>query len=453
MAVLQINPAVREEIVTVGNGGKVQLDEGAYAEAFVESTNLICHDGVVYDRTGRSISDDEGKRAIYDDLRNLGLTTGLSQKVRNLWDLVKIQAYVDHIDVPENEIAVQNGTIIMNLKTGEWEFTPELRFSINRLNCRFDPTKKVPPPARFLEWNDQTIQEYDHLGFQEYLGYLFLPTNRLQKAMVIVGRGQEGKSRIGILLHSLFGTSCVSSTIDYFEENRFALPRAKNKLVLFQDDLKREKMKSTEIFKSMVSAEIPLQAEPKGEAPYSFQPYARWVICSNSPLEALSDNGHGFYRRLYVIRAKNRPPERKDDPFYFEPVKNELDGVFIWCLQGLVRLIRNGWKLSVSAESQDLVDSQQEQANSLIGFMNNELSFGSPYSVTKAKLYSAYASYCTKNQIIPEKKAEVWAFFEEQMDNLKIKKSKHLGENRGSEGYTGMTLKSTAAVYDLLNSE
>lgn len=78
---------------------------------------------------------------------------------------------------------------------------------------------------------------------------------------------------------------------------------------------------------------------------------------------------------------------------------------------------------------------------------------GSSYSVTKAKLYSAYASYCTKSQIIPEKKAEVWAFFEEQMDNLKIKKSKHLGENRGSEGYTGMTLKSTAAVFDLLNSE
>ena len=89
----------------------------------------------------------------------------------------------------------------------------------------------------------------------------------------------------------------------------------------------------------------------------------------------------------------------------------------------------------------------------MIGFMNSELSFGSSYSVTKAKLYSAYASYCTKSQIIPEKKAEVWAFFEEQMDNLKIKKSKHLGENRGSEGYTGMTLKSTAAVFDLLNSE
>lgn len=231
------------------------------------------------------------------------------------------------------------------------------------------------------------------------------------------------------------------------------MPRAENKLVLFQDDLKKDKLKSTEVFKMMVSAEVPMQAEQKGEPSYSFRPYARWVICSNAPLTALSDSGHGFYRRLYVIRVKNRPPDRKDDPFYFEPMKDEMDGIFIWMLQGLQRLIQNGWQLSQSRESQEIVESQQEQANSLIGFMNSELSFGSSYSVTKAKLYSAYASYCTKSQIIPEKKAEVWAFFEEQMDNLKIKKSKHLGENRGSEGYTGMTLKSTAAVFDLLNSE
>ena len=48
-------------------------------------------------------------------------------------------------------------------------------------------------------------------------------------------------------------------------------------------------------------------------------------------------------------------------------------------LQGLQRLIQNGWKLSVSADSQDIVDEQQEQANSLIGFMKSELSFGPSY--------------------------------------------------------------------------
>ena len=46
----------------------------------------------------------------------------------------------------------------------------------------------------------------------------------------------------------------------------------------------------------------------------------------------------------------------------------------------------------------------------------------------------------------------MWEFFEEQMDNLRIKKSKHLGETRGAEGYTGMCLKSTAAIFKLLET-
>lgn len=54
------------------------------------------------------------------------------------------------------------------------------------------------------------------------------------------------------MLQYLFENACASSTVDYFENNAFALPRAENKLVLFQDDLKKDKLKSTEVFKMMV---------------------------------------------------------------------------------------------------------------------------------------------------------------------------------------------------------
>lgn len=50
MAALQINPAVREEIVTVGSGGKAQLDEGAFAENFVEFNHLTCYNNMQSDK-------------------------------------------------------------------------------------------------------------------------------------------------------------------------------------------------------------------------------------------------------------------------------------------------------------------------------------------------------------------------------------------------------------------
>ena len=58
MAELKINPAVKESLFFTDSKGKSQLDEGAYAEAFVNNTHLICCEGIVYDQTGRGISSD-----------------------------------------------------------------------------------------------------------------------------------------------------------------------------------------------------------------------------------------------------------------------------------------------------------------------------------------------------------------------------------------------------------
>lgn len=453
MGVLQINPDVKSELFTIDQSGKSSLDEGAFAEHFVSSNNLVCIGDLLYDNTGVVISKSQCEKEIYEILRGLGLTKGLSSKVKNLYDVVKFQARVDKVEVPINEIAVQNGTLTVDLKTGEFEFSPKKKFSMLRLNCNFNPNKPCEKyPTRFLEWVDNLIQPYDQAGFQEYMGYLLLPVTKLQKAMILLGRGQEGKSRVGLILHQLFGAACVGSTVDFFENNSFAMPRAENRLVLFQDDLKKDRLKSTETFKMMTSAEVPLQAEKKGENAYSFQPYARWVICSNAPLSALHDNGHGFFRRLYVVRVRNRPEGRIDDPFYFEPMKEEMDGIFIWLLQGLQRLIQNGWQLSMSDESKALVEEQQECENSIVPFMREELRFGKSYSITTENLYKAYLKYCTRNGLYARKRPDVKTFFDEQLDRLNLKKGKHFGENRGQEGYYGMCLASTADVLNMLSS-
>ena len=168
MAVLEINPAVRESLFVEDRNGKVKLDEGAFAEAFVENNHLICYNGIVYDQTGQALSSAEGQQAIYRLLRGLNVTTGLASRVKSLWEIVKVQAYTDHVNVAENQIAVQNGTVTVNLKTGECSFQDGLNFSLHRLNCNFDPTSKGKRPTRFLEWVDSLIHECDRDGFQEY---------------------------------------------------------------------------------------------------------------------------------------------------------------------------------------------------------------------------------------------------------------------------------------------
>lgn len=40
---------------------------------------------------------------------------------------------------------------------------------------------------------------------QEFLGYCLLPTTKGQKMLMLIGKGGEGKSRIGLVMRSLLG--------------------------------------------------------------------------------------------------------------------------------------------------------------------------------------------------------------------------------------------------------
>jgi len=57
---------------------------------------------------------------------------------------------------------------------------------------------------------------------QEFLGYCLLPTTKGQKMLMLIGKGGEGKSRIGLVMRSLLGDSMNTTSIQKVESNREA---------------------------------------------------------------------------------------------------------------------------------------------------------------------------------------------------------------------------------------
>ena len=88
--------------------------------------------------------------------------------------------------------------------------------------------------------------------------------------------------------------------------------------------------------------------ERKGIQSYQVQVYVRFLCFGNGTLSSLYDYSDGFYRRQLILTTKNRPAERKDDPFLVEKMCGELDGIFLWCLEGLQRLVANDYQFTVS---------------------------------------------------------------------------------------------------------
>lgn len=64
---------------------------------------------------------------------------------------------------------------------------------------------KAAKPERWLAFLNELLEPEDIPTLQEYLGYCLIPCTKGQKMMFLLGKGGEGKSRIGLVLKKLMG--------------------------------------------------------------------------------------------------------------------------------------------------------------------------------------------------------------------------------------------------------
>ena len=95
---------------------------------------------------------------------------------------------------------------------------PEKEYCMNRLPIAYVP--EAPAPTRWLQFLNELLYEDDIPALQEYIGYCLLPVTKAQKMLLMVGKGGEGKSRIGLILREMFGSSMYTGSLQKVETNR-----------------------------------------------------------------------------------------------------------------------------------------------------------------------------------------------------------------------------------------
>lgn len=158
------------------------------------------------------------------------VTTGIAKKIKALTEALKFYCYTDKLITCSDEIHVKNGI----LKTSG-RFIPEKRFCINRLNVHYKQNQN--DPTIFLNFLKDMLEDEDIQTLQEYLSYCLIPSTRGQSMMFIIGNGGEGKSRIGVVMKSIFGDSIIESKLHRLEADRFARANLQNKLLMIDDDM------------------------------------------------------------------------------------------------------------------------------------------------------------------------------------------------------------------------
>ena len=159
----------------------------------------------------------------------------------------------------------------------------------------------APTPKKWLQFLSELLQPEDIPTLQEFLGYCLLPTTKGQKMLMLIGKGGEGK----------------------------------------------------------------MDMERKGVQSYQSQLYVRFLCFGNGALTALHDKSDGFFRRQIVLTTKDRPTGRADDPFLVDKLLREKEGIFLWCLEGLHRLIRNNYQFSISGKARENMETVKRSSNNV----------------------------------------------------------------------------------------
>ena len=259
------------------------VNEVGFCEEFLQQHPMVCVGGNFFTKDGRITDEESVRKKIYEMLRPF-LTCGLAKRASGLLEMVKLEAYVPNLPVHEDRLHVANGTLFLN-----GEFTEHKEFCRNRLPIKYDAN--APQPVTWLHFLSELLEGEDILTLQEYLGYCLLPTNRGQTMMLLKGNGGEGKSRIGVVMQKMLGDNLKNGSIAKVERSPFARANLEHQLVMVDDDMKMEALKSTHYLKSLITAEMPMDLERKGEQSYQGEMYVRFLAFSNDDLESLRPFG------------------------------------------------------------------------------------------------------------------------------------------------------------------
>ena len=372
-----------------------KINEALFCREFLKDHPMIAVDGTFFCTEGRITDESKLKREILERIEPYA-TSGLSRKVQNILDALRLMCYSEPLPIQTDRIHVANGTLFL-----DGTFKEEKEFCMNRLPVSYNPD--TPKPEKWLAFLEQLLYPEDIPTLQEYMGYCLIPSTKAQQMLFLIGNGGEGKSRIGLVMHALLGNNMNTGSVAKIETSNFARADQQFKYLLVDDDMKLEALPQTNHIKTIVTAELPMDLEKKGEQSYQGELYVRFMAFGNGSLRALYDHSDGFYRRQIILSVKPRDKSRKDDPFIAEKMCAEAEGIFLWALEGLHRLMGNDFHITQSERTRANVETAMREGNNILGFMESEgyFLFKADDWTTSKDFYTLYTIWCDDNSEKP----------------------------------------------------
>ena len=318
--------------------------------------------------------------------------------VNEIIQKIKRRTYVnrDQFDNNTDIINVRNG--LLNIWTGELrEHSPDF-LSIVQLPLVYNPKTRCPNIGRFLA---QVLHPEDVLTALEVIGYLLYRTAIYEKAVMLYGNGDNGKSVFIKLIEAFVGPeNCSHVPLQALDSDKFSSADLYGKLVNTFADLTSQKLLTTGNFKTLVSGDS-VRAQKKYGQPFHFKNSSKLIFSSNKIPDS-DDKSHAYFKRwLILCFAKVFHGITKDTSLINKlTTSEELSGLLNLAIIALRQLKRDGGFRDISVEK--VRKEYEYNANTVKAFLDDRCSIDltlPEYCIPTVYLYNEYENFCQEKGV------------------------------------------------------
>jgi putative DNA primase/helicase len=317
------------------------------------------------------------------------------------WSSHRANEVVEYIraDAPElwerpplNEVNVLNG--ILNVETKQLREHDPGFMSPVQIPVQYNPAATCPAWERFI--SETFPEDAQELAF-ELAADLITPSRSVQKSILLIGEGSNGKSTYLRALTAFVGSpNTAGVSLHKLESDRFATARLIGKLANICPDLPSTHLTETSAFKAIPGGDD-LGAENKTRKAFEFRPYCRLVFSANH-VPRSGDASHAFFRRWLVVpfertfEPDEQTPREELDAKLSDP--KELSGVLNHALDVLPRVRHRGF--TESASMREAWEEFRAMTDPVSVWLAQNTIEAAEAFVPKDALAKAYNEFCDK---------------------------------------------------------
>jgi putative DNA primase/helicase len=351
-------------------------------------------------------------RKIRDDTRNEGVILGRMSPSR---------------------IVMANGVFDMDSCTFSPAFTPD-DYQIIALDYDYDVNADCPRFKQFLE--EVCPNPDDQQALVEFMGYCLVHNHKFHTFLVLVGNGENGKSKfLGVLKEVLGPKNVTGISLQHLAHNTFAPARLVDKLANICPDIPDAPVKYTGAIKAMTGEDL-MTVEHKHQDSFEMENHAKLLFSANQ-IPSVKDTTDAWFRRVRIIEFPNqfKVGNVKRDPNLGEKLSTEIQGIFNHVGKGWQRLKEQGHLTGAKSTEENRVDYLR-RSNPLQYFAYQYCSSDPDAGITVEAAHDCYRRLSIKLGKVPVTKSWFGQRLIDLLDYMEPKKPRIGGKQ--TKAYAGL---------------